>query len=201
MKKLTKDQIIIHDLMNHLHQIQLICENSRSSEILDKVNMLRQEAEASIDLAKMMRSQGPENNIQELSGKEFCDYFTDYLSSRNVKMKLVPEKNAQLYRVKINSGVHSVMGNLVQNLERHGDNLNEVELRFKAIGEYILVALKNKKSKKVLGPSLGIGLESIEDYCVENGGKARFSQDADYFYTRLFFPIIADCPAVTPVAA
>ena len=201
MKKLTKDQILIHDLMNHLHQIQLICENSSSPEILEKVNMLRQEAEAAIDLAKVMRSENPGDKSQELSGKDFYAYFSDYFSRRNLKVKIVPEQNIQLYRVKMNIGVHSVMANLVQNLERHGDSSFEIELRFKAIGEYVLVAIKNKKSKNVHGASQGVGLESIEGYCLQNGGKARFSEDADYFYSRLFFPIMADCPAVAHIAA
>ena len=53
--------------------------------------------------------------------KGFYSYVTDYFCRRDLKIKIVPDDNIQLYRVQVNSGVHSAMVNLIQNFERHGD--------------------------------------------------------------------------------
>ena len=204
MKKITSKQIKFHDLMNHLHQIQLICDTSSSSEILHQVNVLRQECEAAIDLASSIRElgdQGSAEEIYEYSGEDFSQYFIQYFNQRKIKTRIVPEKNINLYRVTAAKGIQSVLANIFQNLERYQEKSSEVEIRFKAVGEFVLVAIKNKKADRIYQDTLGVGLESVEDYCIQNGGKARFSQDSEYFYTRLFFPIKADCPAIALQAA
>ena len=204
MKKLNHDQIAIHDLLNHLNQVEVICEKSSSKDIIDKINVIREENDGAIYLAKQLQKkmndkiQSRKTTTQHLESYVCVDLaklVKNYFIKRDLDISLDVAQGLGLYQVKLNDGLSDMLSNLYKILSLHTD----ISLRIKVVNGYLLFAFqmmgRNSKSME------SFDLELVEHFFEDHSGKARFIRSHDGLYTRLFLPVIEACPIYEHIAA
>jgi hypothetical protein len=204
MKKLNHDQIAIHDLLNHLNQVEVICEKSSSKDIIDKINVIREENDGAIYLAKQLQKkmndkiQSRKTTTQQLESYVCVDLaklVKDYFIKRDLDISLDVAQGLGLYQVKLNDGLSDMLSNLYKILSLHTD----ISLRIKVVNGYLLFAFqmtgRNSRSME------SFDLELVEHFFEDHSGKTRFIRSHDGLYTRLFLPVIEACPIYEHIAA
>ena len=210
--KKNERNLFFHDLLNHLHQIQLLSSAQINLGKKEKY-IIQHETWAAIKLAKEYKAkldQAKKTQLASSSSSEenvesFVTEIKNYFELRNLKINLESEKNLHLFNMESSFKIEGIFSNIWQNIQRHGDLSKEIYLNFKIVGPHLLVSIRNKTNKKnnrfYFYKTSGGGLESIYKTCHEIGGKCRFDLQKDTFYTRLFFPVKPNCPLSENIAA
>ena len=207
--------LIIHDLLNHLHHIQLLCEKEKKTSGREVLRLIQQECESAIyQVSKLQKEKRTKRTScgDKWSCGDMMDFTRQFLNDREVKLSISSDENIKHYESEISKNDFiNILSNLAQNLKDHAHLSADISLRIKVVNGHLLFALKNKIQMKGSTPvtkTYGVGsitdtygLESIEAICSENGGKLRFLREKCFFYTRLFLPVTPACPIVQERAA
>ncbi len=199
--------IILHDLINHLQQIYLLCEKENKTGGREELRIIQQECESAIyqvsKLQEVKSTKGPTGG-KKWDCSEIVEFTRQFFIDREVSLIISADDNIQHYQSEIAKNDFTViLSNLAQNLKQHAYSSSDISLRIKVVNGHLLFALKNKVqvNSAFSSSSETFGLESIDAICSENGGKLRFVREKNFFYTRLFLPVKPACPIMQERAA
>ena len=197
-----------HDLMNHLHQIQLFNSLGQEGKDSSKQRVIDQECWEIIRLLKSEKqnrakpAMGPNSARKNFNSAEgIYDFTTSYFSSRGIKLNIKDCDQLKFYELNVLPGYENFLGNVFQNIQRHGELGASLEIRQKISGGYLLIAFENKTESSCGQINEGIGLSSMRSFAKSVKGKVRFEQKGRSFCVRLFIPIRERCPVLGEMAA